>query len=79
MTPTEENAQEITEVETPVEEKVKKERSEAQKAVLEKARARDLKFDSRRVEKGRKPRNGRYKRWLKNTRKRRRWSNLNQK
>jgi hypothetical protein len=40
MTPTEENAQEITEVETPVEEKVKKERSEAQKAVLEKARAR---------------------------------------
>ena len=45
MTPTEENAQEITEepkVETPVEEKVKKERSEAQKAVLEKARVSPL-------------------------------------
>ena len=79
MTPTEENAQEITEVETPVEEKVKKERSEAQKAVLEKARVRGLEVRLRRLRNAKKPRNGRYKRWLKNTRRRRRWSNLNQK
>ena len=39
MTATEEIPQQNTET-TPVEEKVKKERSEAQKAVLEKARAR---------------------------------------
>ena len=44
MTPTEdnENTQEITEVETPVVEKVKKERSILQQQVLEKARARGL-------------------------------------